>query len=585
MARQEALAGGLRHCFRVVACQVDHRQVDHRQPLAAAGRRPHRVGELRQAAVAGDQHADAGVRDHEGEAVERVRRVERHVGAAGLDDGEQHRHQLRAAVERDADLDAGSDAARRQHPGQAAGAARQLAVGHRRRRAVVAGRGEVEQRRALRLPRRHRREDRGQRLLRRPVGTAGQLAQQLLALVRGEPGQRPDGRFRRRRRRRQQALEVAEHALQRGVVEEVAGELHRQLELAVVALHRHQREVELGHPGGAVDAAHGEPGAEVAHRARRVLQHEQHLHQRLVRQRALRRHVLHQALEGQLLVLLGLQPLGQHAAQQLGERRPGGARTADVRAVHQGVDEEADQRLDLHPRAAGDRRADRHLRLPGPARQQRLEAGHQDHEQGGAVGLAEAAQVAGERGGEAAAGDAAAVARHRRPRPVGGQLEDRRQAGQAPAPPGDLGVQGGAGEPGVLPAREVGVLDRAGAAAPAPGRRRWRGRAPPPRAPARPPTSRRRRCGGARRGAGAPPRRRRRGPASPGGRAASDRATGRTGCAPRRVPGASPRTAARRPAGPPGRPPAARTAPPAAPPAAARRRRRGRCCAAPRGAP
>ncbi len=54
----------------------------------------------------------------------------------------------------------------------------------------------------------------------------------------------------------------------------------------------------------------------------------------------------------------------------------------------------------------------------------------------------------------------APVALHRGPRPVGGQLQERRQAGELPSPPVDLTLQDLAAQPGALPDREIRVLHR-----------------------------------------------------------------------------------------------------------------------------
>ena len=91
----------------------------------------------------------------------------------------------------------------------------------------------------------------------------------------------------------------------------------------------------------------------------------------------LRRQLLDQLFERHVLVQVGGQRGLAHPAEQLAER--GLAR--QVAAQHQGVDEEPDQPLDLHPVAAGDGRAHREVVLAAVARQQGLEAGQQHHEE------------------------------------------------------------------------------------------------------------------------------------------------------------------------------------------------------------
>ena len=90
-------------------------------------------------------------------------------------------------------------------------------------------------------------------------------------------------------------------------------------------------------------------------RARRVLEREQDLEQRVAAEVALRRERLDQPLEGQVLVGVGVR--GRSRARARSSSRKAGRR--QVGAQHQGVDEEADQALELGAGAAGDRRADR----------------------------------------------------------------------------------------------------------------------------------------------------------------------------------------------------------------------------------
>ena len=98
---------------------------------------------------------------------------------------------------------------------------------------------------------------------------------------------------------------------------------------------------------------------------RRVLQGEEDLEERVDGELPLRPQLLDQLLEGEVLVGEGLEGGPPDAGEQLAERRV----AREVAAQHQGVDEEADQRLDLRPVAAGDGRADGEVLLAGqPAR-------------------------------------------------------------------------------------------------------------------------------------------------------------------------------------------------------------------------
>ncbi len=116
-----------------------------------------------------------------------------------------------------------------------------------------------------------------------------------------------------------------------------------------------------------------------------AFEHQHHLEERGVAERAGGLEGLDQRLERQVLVGVGVEGGGAHLLQQLAEGQAGG----EAGAQHQGVDEEADQALRLSLGAAGDRRADQDVVLAAVARQQRLECGQQGHKQRGALGTGE----------------------------------------------------------------------------------------------------------------------------------------------------------------------------------------------------
>ena len=94
-------------------------------------------------------------------------------------------------------------------------------------------------------------------------------------------------------------------------------------------------------------------------------------------------------LEGDVLMLLRRQGLCPGLLQQFTHA----GRTRQVHAQCQGVNEEADQVLDLDPSAVGHRRTDHHIRLTGQPRQQRRPTSQQSHVQGGAMLLTESFQL------------------------------------------------------------------------------------------------------------------------------------------------------------------------------------------------
>ena len=99
------------------------------------------------------------------------------------------------------------------------------------------------------------------------------------------------------------------------------------------------------------------------------------------------------ALEGHVLVGIGLEQLGAHAREQ----RVEGWIPVQLRAEREGVDEHPDQRLGLDPRAAGDGRTHHEIVLAAVASQQHLEGREQRHVDRRTPIAAEGLQGLGER--------------------------------------------------------------------------------------------------------------------------------------------------------------------------------------------
>ena len=116
----------------------------------------------------------------------------------------------------------------------------------------------------------------------------------------------------------------------------------------------------------------------------RVLEREHHLEERLVGEIAVGAQLLHQPLEGEVLVRVGLQ--GRRRTRASSSRKVGSPERS-VRSARV-LTKKPISPLDLVAVAAGDRRADRQVLLPRPAREQRREGGEQDHEQGGTAAAA-----------------------------------------------------------------------------------------------------------------------------------------------------------------------------------------------------
>src|SRR5262249_58942161 len=78
---------------------------------------------------------------------------------------------------------------------------------------------------------------------------------------------------------------------------------------------------------------------------------------------------------GEVLVLVRLEGHRPHSRQERGE----GGIAARLGAQHEGVQEEADERLELGAAAGGDRRADREVVLAGVAGEEGLGGGEERH--------------------------------------------------------------------------------------------------------------------------------------------------------------------------------------------------------------
>ena len=262
----------------------------------------------------------------------------------------------------------------------------------------------------------------------------------------------------RRRGGRDDALEedaeVLEQALHRGAVEEIGVEDDRGDE-ALRALGHRQREIELGRRALGARRPHLEAAERGLRLGRGVLEDEHHLEERRAAPVALGRDLLHQALEGEILVGVGAEAGLLHAREQLRE----GELARELGAEREGVDEDADERLGLGLGAVGDRRADDDVVLARVAVEEHVERREEDHEERGALAACEILELTEQRQREPR--DAAIAARrlHRRPRAIGREIERGRRAREARPPVRELPVERLALEPRALPRGVVAVLE------------------------------------------------------------------------------------------------------------------------------
>ena len=180
--------------------------------------------QLAQRAV-GHQDREAGVGGEKGEPLRGVDRIERHVGAAGLEDAEERRDHRRGPLVEQADAGFRPHPETPEVPGQLVRPRVELGV----RRALRAGDDGGGRGRPRRLGGKELMQAEAVRPARRePCGGA----QELRALRGGQEGELRDALLRRGGRGRQQAREMPHHALGRGGVEEVRVVEERRREVA-----------------------------------------------------------------------------------------------------------------------------------------------------------------------------------------------------------------------------------------------------------------------------------------------------------------------------------------------------------------
>ncbi|MCY1497788.1 hypothetical protein D9M68_317610 [compost metagenome] len=396
----------------------------------------------------GQQQPDAAVVEQVGQALAGVFRVEGHIGAAGLEHGQQPHHQLDGTLAGHAHQALRAHTLAAQLVRQAVGAGVELGVGE-----ALAAEGQ----------------GRGVRL----GGGMGleQLVNRRVAVVLGGgvpalhlPGQLIGIQQRQLAHRllrvgddaAQQVQPVAHHALGGGALEQVGGVGQRRFQAAGF-FQGVQLQVELGGAplpllAAELQAAEAVQGGHVGHERLVVVEG---LEQRVVAEVALHVQRFHQLLEGQFLMSLGTQGGLLDLLQQLGERQL----AVELAAQHLGVDEEADQALGFRAVAVGDGHADANLALAAVARQQHLVAGQQEHEQGDALLPGQRAQLLGQRGVDGELQAHALVAGAGRARVVGREFQQTVLAAEVGGPVVQLALLLAGFQPLALPQGVVAVLD------------------------------------------------------------------------------------------------------------------------------
>jgi hypothetical protein len=386
-------------------------------------------GEPAVVGAGGDDHHRPGVGEHVAEPGAGLLRVERYVRGPRPEHREQRHGLFGALVEADTDQPAGSGARRPQQMRQPVGTPDEFAEGdlpgavHQGDR--VRGTGGLCADRV------------GERPCRR-LGRAGvvPLDEHPPALLGREQAEGVHGRVRVRGGAREDPFPVAGEPGDRAGVPQVGavGDEGVQPTVGLGAVEA-EFEVDPAAVEGEVPplrfGADGPPAV--------VLEREGDLEERRAAEVARQVQLLHQPLERGFLVLLGAERRGTHPGEHGGEAGGAGesvrvgpaapaliaAGGAQFGAQRQHGAEQPDQALGLLGGTPGEGGAHREVGLPRPAAEHHLEGGQQCHVQGGAPGPGEPPGGLVGAGADPEGVGGAPGARHRGPRPVGGQVQGR----------------------------------------------------------------------------------------------------------------------------------------------------------------
>ncbi|MNZ70573.1 hypothetical protein D3C78_889170 [compost metagenome] len=440
----------------VMLRQTDRRQLGGREmgqrsgvffkTPAADGRRQLAQG-LEHRRIA-EQQTDAAVFDHVVQAVQRVFRIQRHIGTACLEDRQQADHHFQRALKCQAHTNLGADTTLAQHPGQAVGAAIEFGVaqglpGEGQGRRVLAHQGLLGEQvmDALIQPMFARLD--------------AEAVEQKLLLAGCQQWQFAQALLRIGNQRLQQVAPMPGHARNARLVEQI-GAVGQAATQAMVEVGDFQVEVELGRAGivGQVLDRHAGQGAALLELPALHVAH--HLEQRVVGRAAGWLQGFHQMIERQVLMGLAFDHRVAHLLEQLTD----GHLPVELAAQHLRVEERTDQPFAFRANAVGHRRADAQIGLAAVAVQQRSQGGGHGHEQGQAVSRIEGADPCREVVAQVKAIQLTLMALHRRTRTVGRQLQQRVFAAQLRGPVIELALTLAGLQPLTLPHAVIQVLHR-----------------------------------------------------------------------------------------------------------------------------
>src|SRR6185369_7285629 len=224
----------------------------------------------------------------------------------------------------------------------------------------------------------------------------------------------------------QQLLEVADHPHDRRFVKQVRAVLKRPPD-QTSRFHHAESNVESGSLEFAARSAQSQAGYFLILRLISTVVHiESNLEKRRVTQTPLRIQLFHELLERHILMRVPSQTHFSHALQQSSEI----FLCSYLRAHHQRVDEEPDQRLNLRPISPCHISADTDVCLSAVAREQHLECRQQGHEQRRSFSSAQRFQSRAHLRTDPERMARSAIRLHRRTWSIRGQFEHRRRSAQ-----------------------------------------------------------------------------------------------------------------------------------------------------------
>ncbi len=237
--------------------------------------------------------------------------------------------------------------------------------------------------------------------------------------------------------------------------EEVAGVIPVATEAAVSQFPGMQRQVELG----AAAVQRQQLGAQIRPQLQGVeltrLVVVEHLEQGVMAEGTRWGQGIDQLLERQVLMGLGL----AHPLPRLGQQRQEIRLGSQLQTQYLGIDETADDTLDLTALAAGNGHANAQVALAGQSAQQGCIGRQQHREQRGALGARQGPEPVGLGRRKLEGQPPSPVAGRHRPRPITGQFQHGVLGTQALTPERQLAFALSGLEAGTLPARVVSVAD------------------------------------------------------------------------------------------------------------------------------